>query len=88
MQKNDYVVIGISAGMHTIVWKCQINYQMDFKLIIFAIFAHNFPYVLRNCVCSRQCWKLLVDPKLYIPSTLNIDVIMCHLQSIVDAVKC
>ena len=53
--KNDYVVIGINAGMHTMVWKCQINYQMDFKLIVFALFAHNIPYVLRNCVCSTQC---------------------------------
>ena len=56
--KNGYVVIGISAGMHTMVWKCQINYQKDFKLIVLALFAHNFPHVLRNCVCSTQCWQL------------------------------
>ena len=43
MQKNDYVVIGISAGMHTMVWKCQINYQKDFKLIVLALSNSQFP---------------------------------------------
>ena len=41
--KNDYVVIGISAGMHTMVWKCQINYQKDFKLIVLALLCSQFP---------------------------------------------
>ena len=32
--------------------------------------------------------KLRAVPKLYIPSTLNIDPILWHPQLIVDAVKC
>ena len=43
MQKNDYVVKGISTGMHTMVWKCQINYQKDFKLIVLALLHSQFP---------------------------------------------
>ena len=32
--------------------------------------------------------SLILIPKLYIPSTLNIDLILWHPQSIVDTVKC
>ena len=35
-----------------------------------------------------RTFVFLLSAKLYIPSTLNIDLILWHPQSIVDAVKC
>ena len=55
---------------------------------------------LQNQVPQRKVKKFRMGPnvkyllrlsnlsKLYIPSTLNIDLILWHPQSIVDAVKC
>ena len=45
---------------------------------------------VQNVLNSVQCfshWALTLPPKLYIPSTLNIDLILWHTQLIVCAVK-
>ena len=47
----------------------------------------RFPLLLYLCKCMLFCpkWSLTPLPKLYIPSTLNIDLILWHTQLIVCA---
>ena len=40
------------------------------------------------CTMSAEFEKFRLKPKSYIPSTLNIDLILWHTQLIVCAVKC
>ena len=54
------MVIGISAGMHTMVWKCQINYQKDFKLIVLALLCSQFPTCPQK-LCLQKAGLLTSD---------------------------
>ena len=79
--------------VHTILnaWMVP-NYAMYSKInlrkkVINMSYAKSKMFWLQRVV---QSWRaiLLVGPKLYIPSTLNIDLMLWYAQLIVCAVKC
>ena len=62
-----------------------INTILDYKSYEFSAFL--FKLKKRATLCF-SCGSAASKPKLYIPSILNIDLILWHTQLIVCAVKC